>query len=62
MTLIELLTGYRDIVRKFGRGTGKVFLEGICREELWDDIIHSVSDKGEFIDADNRIMILEEQE
>jgi hypothetical protein len=56
MTLIELLFNYRDVLREHGREAANQFLTEACQSSLHEDIIDSVDEMGNFIQADGRAL------
>lgn len=50
MTLIEVLIAYRNAVKLYGKERAANVLLS-TPSLLWEDIIYSVSDQGDFIDA-----------
>lgn len=56
MTLIEVLFFYRDMIKGHGRSSANFWLSTMCSTVVADNVIASVSDSGDFIGSDNRIV------
>lgn len=57
MSLVEILFTYRDMIRGHGRGYADSWLNMSCLPEIAQEVKNSLTDKGDFIGADQSVIV-----